>query len=113
MTKFWSLNRIGKERVALGEAGRRLSSLLESAVVVWVSYSLVHRVQAIRDVTCDEPLWEMRKELRKSDLRTTQFSYASDSPIDLERRQARLRCYRITSDGYETAVWHPTNEVPY
>jgi hypothetical protein len=78
-----------------------------------LSYSLVHRVQAVRDATCDEALWEMRKELRKSDSGTAQFSYAPDSPIDLERRQARLRCYRVTSDGYETAAWHPTNEVPY
>jgi hypothetical protein len=78
-----------------------------------LSYSLVHRVQAIRDATCDEALWEMRKEVRKSDSGTPQFIYAPDSPIDLERRQARLRCYRVTSDGYETAAWHPTNEVPY
>lgn len=78
-----------------------------------LSYSIVHRLQAIRDTTCDEALWEMRKQLRNSDSGVTQFRYAPDSPIDLERRQARLRCYRVMSDGYETALWKPTNEVPY
>ena len=76
-------------------------------------YSLLHRVQAVRDKTCDEALWEMRKQLRASDSGVTQFRYAPDSPIDLERRQARLRCYRVMSDGYETAAWKPTNEMPY
>lgn len=78
-----------------------------------LSYSIVHRLQAIRDNTCDEALWEMRKQLRKSDSGITQFRYAPDSPIDLERRQARLRCYRVMSDGYETASWSPTKNVPY
>jgi hypothetical protein len=64
-----------------------------------LSYSLVHRVQAIRDATYAEALWEMREELRKSDSGSTQFSYAPDSPIDLERRQGRLRCYRVTLWG--------------
>ena len=76
-------------------------------------YSLVHRVQAIRDTTCDEALWEMRKHLHNFDSDVTEFKYAPDSPIDLERRQARLRCYRVTSDGYEAVFLKPTNEVPY
>lgn len=76
-------------------------------------YSLVHRVQAVRDTRCDEALWEMRNQLHKSDSGIAEFRYAPDSPIDLERRQARLRCYRITSDGYEVASWQPTNDVPY
>ena len=79
-----------------------------------LSYSLVHRVQAIRDTTCDESLWQVRELQRKSGAPSTQFKYAADSPIaDLERRQARLRCYRVTSDDYENASHRPTNEVPY
>jgi hypothetical protein len=79
-----------------------------------LSYSLVHRVQAVRDTSCDETLWQVRELQRKSGAPTTQFKYAADSPIaDLERRQARLRCYRVTSDDYENASHRPTNEVPY
>jgi hypothetical protein len=79
-----------------------------------LSYSLVHRVQAIRDTTCDETLWQVREFQRKSGNPSTQFKYAVDAPIaDLERRQARLRCYRVTSDDYENASRRPTNEVPY
>jgi len=79
-----------------------------------LSYSLVHRVQAIRDTTCDETLWQVRELQRKAGSPSTQFRYAADSPIaDLERRQARLRCFRVTSDDYENASRRPTNEVPY
>ena len=79
-----------------------------------LSYSLVHRVQATRDATCDETLWQVRELQRRSGAPSTQFKYAADSPIaDLERRQARLRCYRVTSDDYENASHRPTNEVPY
>jgi len=77
-------------------------------------YSLVHRLQATRDTTCDETLWEMREWQSDSGPSTSRLKYAADSPIaDLERRQARLRCYRVTSDDYEKASRQPTNEVPY
>src|SRR5215475_5306893 len=62
-----------------------------------LNYSLVHRVNAIRDTTCDENLWEMRTSQQQriqSDRTAPRWKYASDSPIsDLDRRQARLRCY--------------------
>jgi hypothetical protein len=82
-----------------------------------LDYSLVHRVQAIRDATCDESLWEMRSLLeqqRQSHAMNANWKYALASPIsDLDRRQARLRCYRTTSDDYEKMLHQPTNEVPY
>lgn len=79
-----------------------------------LSYSLVHRVHAIRDTTCDETLWQVRQLQRQSGSPTTQFKYAVDSPIaDLEHRQARLRCYRVTSDDYQNASRRPTTELPY
>ena len=79
-----------------------------------LNYSLVHRVQAVRDETCDENLWEVRELQRQSGSAATQFKYAPDSPIgDLNRRQAHLRCYRVTSEDYEKASRQPTNEVPY
>jgi hypothetical protein len=79
-----------------------------------LSYSLVHRVQAVRDTTCDETLWQVRELQRRSGGPSTQFKYAADAPIaDLEQRQARLRCFRVTSDDYENASRRPTNEIPY
>ena len=82
-----------------------------------LSYSLVHKVNAVRDTTCDESLWEMRTALQQriqSDRTTPRWKYAMDSPIsDLDRRQARLRCYRTTSDDYEKVLHEPTNETPY
>jgi len=79
-----------------------------------LNYSLVHRVQAVRDETCDENLWEVRELQRQAGSAATQFKYAPDSPIaDLNRRQAHLRCYRVTSEDYEKASRQPTNEVPY
>ena len=78
-----------------------------------LSYSLVHRVQAVRDTTCDESLWQVR-QLQRSSSMATQFKYAPDSPVvDLEHRQAHLRCYRVASEDYEKASRQPTNEVPY
>jgi hypothetical protein len=42
------------------------------------------------------------------------WKYALECPIaDLDRRQARLRCYRTTSDDYEGTSRQPTNELPY
>jgi hypothetical protein len=82
-----------------------------------LDYSLVHKVIALRDTTCDESLWEMRslmKQQRRSEQPNSSWKYAAESPIaDLDRRQARLRCYRTTSDDYERTVHQPTNEIPY
>ncbi len=82
-----------------------------------LKYSLVHKVNAIRDTTCDESLWEMRSLMQKkphAEQSKVKWKYAAESPIsDLDRRQARLRCYRTTSDDYEKALNQPTNEVPY
>jgi hypothetical protein len=82
-----------------------------------LNYSLVHKVNAVRDTTCDETLWEMRnlmQQRRRAEQPNSSWKYAAKSPIaDLDRRQARLRCYRTTSDDYERAEHQPTNEVPY
>jgi hypothetical protein len=82
-----------------------------------LDYSLVHRVHAVRDTTCDESLWEMRSLRdghRESETMNRAWKYAADSPIaDLDRRQARLRCYRTTSDDYERSERQPTGEAPY
>jgi hypothetical protein len=81
-----------------------------------LEYSLVYKFHAIRDTTCDESLWEMRSLLKvqqRSHMNAA-WKYAADSPIsDLDRRQARLRCYRATSEDYEKAQREPTNENPY
>jgi hypothetical protein len=77
-----------------------------------LNYSLVHRVHAVRDTSCDENLWEMRWQRQSGT--TGRWKYAAESPVaDLDRRQARLRCYRTTSDDYEKALRAPTNEIPY
>jgi hypothetical protein len=82
-----------------------------------LNYSLVHKVNALRDTTCDENLWEMRilmNQRRRAEQPNSSWKYAVESPIaDLDRRQARLRCYRTTSDDYERTVHQPTNEIPY
>lgn len=82
-----------------------------------LDYALVHHVHAVRDTSCDESLWEMRSLLdrqRQSESFNHEWKYAADSPIaDLDRRQARLRCYRMTSDDYEKAQRQPTSDVPY
>jgi len=77
-----------------------------------LNYSLVHKVHAVRDTSCDENLWEMRWKRQAGT--TGRWKYAAESPVaDLDRRQARLRCYRTTSDDYEKALREPTNEIPY
>jgi hypothetical protein len=82
-----------------------------------LNYSLVHTVNAVRDASCDESLWEMRslmKKQRAADEPNSAWKYAAESPIaDLDRRQARLRCYRTTSNDYEHVLREPTREVPY
>jgi hypothetical protein len=82
-----------------------------------LDYSLVHKVNAQRDTTCDETLWEMRssqQQRQRSQEMQANWKYALECPIaDLDRRQARLRCYRTTSDDYEKSYHQPTNEVPY
>lgn len=79
-----------------------------------LSYSLIHRVQAVRDTTCDETMREVRQQKLDSGTSDSHLRYAPDSPIaDLESRQARLRCYRVTSDDYHRASLQPTNETPY
>ena len=76
-----------------------------------LNYSLVHKVQAVRDTSCDENLWEMRWQRRAT---SGNWRYATEIPVvDLDRRQARLRCYRTTSADYEKALREPTNEIPY
>jgi hypothetical protein len=82
-----------------------------------LNYSLVHKVQAVRDSACDESLWQMRnlmEKRRRAEQPNSTWKYAEKSPIeDLDRRQARLRCYRTTSDDYEKTEQQPTNEIPY
>lgn len=82
-----------------------------------LNYSLVHRVNALRDTSCDESLWEMRTLMQRkpqTDQPESSWKYAADSPVsDLDRRQAKLRCYRTTSDDYEKSLNQPTNEAPY
>jgi hypothetical protein len=82
-----------------------------------LNYSLVHKVSAVRDTTCDESLWEMRylmQQRRRAQQPNSSWKYATESPIsDLDHRQARLRCYRTTSDDYQSTVHEPTNEAPY
>ena len=82
-----------------------------------LNYSLVHRVRAVRDASCDESLWQMRsffEQQRNSEEANADWKYAVDSPIgDLDQRQARLRCYRTTSDDYERTLHEPTSEMPY
>src|SRR6266853_4643195 len=81
-----------------------------------LDYSLVHKVNAVRDTACDETLWQMQSQIeqqRQSHATPSDWKYAQESPItDLDRRQARLRCYRTTSDDYEKSYHQPTNEVP-
>jgi hypothetical protein len=71
----------------------------------------------VRDSTCDESLWEMRSLMerrRRAEQPNSSWKYSEESPIaDLDRRQARLRCYRTTSDDYEKNEREPTNEIPY
>jgi hypothetical protein len=82
-----------------------------------LDYSLVHRFHAVRDATCDENLWQMRwlfEQHSPDASASSEWKYSAESPIfDLDRRQARLRCYRVTSDDYEKAQRTPTNEIPY
>jgi hypothetical protein len=82
-----------------------------------LDYSLVHRFVAVRDASCDETLWEMRRlAAQQPDSATVaaRWQYAVAAPVaDLDHRQARLRCYRVTSDDYEKATREPTTEVPY
>lgn len=82
-----------------------------------LNYSLVHRVNAIRDTSCDESLWEMRSALeqrRRADRTIAGWRYAAETPVsDLDRRQAKLRCYRTTSDDYERVYREPTAQTPY
>ncbi len=76
-----------------------------------LNYSLVHKVQAVRDTSCDENLWEMRWQRT---VNSGSWKYAAEIPVvDLDRRQARLRCYRTTSSDYEKAMREPTREIPY
>jgi len=82
-----------------------------------LNYKLVHRVNAVRDTSCDESLWEMRSEIerrRRADRTETGWKYAAETPVaDLDRRQARLRCFRTTSDDYEKVFREPTTDSPY
>jgi len=82
-----------------------------------MDYSLVYTFHAVRDTSCDESLWEMRalqRQQRSSSGPSSEWKYAAYSPIgDLDRRQARLRCYRTTSDDYDKAMRTPTSEIPY
>ena len=82
-----------------------------------LSYSLLHKVNAVRDTSCDENLWQMRllmKQRVRNEQTNSRWKYAANSPVaDLDHRQARLRCYRTTSDDYEKSEYQPTSETPY
>jgi len=82
-----------------------------------LNYSLVHKVNAVRDAKCDESLWQMRSHMdprHPSEQASSRWKYAVESPIsDLDHRQALLRCYRTTSDDHESTLNQPTNQTPY
>lgn len=81
-----------------------------------LNYSLVHKVTAVRDTTCDESLWQMRSLMQRrhrAEQPNAAWKYAAESPIaDLDRRQARLRCYKTTSGDYGSTVRQPATDVP-
>lgn len=82
-----------------------------------LNYSLVHTITAMRDTSCDESLWQMRslmQQRRRSQQPNSIWKYAQETPIaDLDRRQARLRCYKTTSDDFERTVRQPAAEAHY
>ena len=82
-----------------------------------LNYSLVHSFRAVRDTTCDENLWQMRwlyEQRQPNASAKSEWKYSAQSPIfDLDRRQARLRCYRVSSDDYEKVSHTPTTEIAY
>ena len=81
-----------------------------------LNYSLLHTVSAVRDATCDESLWQIRyfmHQRRQADQANGSWKYSAQTPIaDLDRRQARLRCYKTTSDDFERTVRQPATEAP-
>src|SRR5438309_6116067 len=49
-----------------------------------LDYSLVHKVHAVRDTSCDESLWQMRsliEQQRQSHATPSDWKYALESPI--------------------------------
>lgn len=82
-----------------------------------LDYSLIHRFHAVRDTTCDENLWQMRwlfEQHSPNAPSNSEWKYSAESPVvDLDRRQARLRCYRATSDDYEKPQRSPASEASY
>lgn len=82
-----------------------------------LNYSFVHTITAVRDTSCDESLWEMRSLMQKrrgAQQPNSTWKYARETPIsDLDQRQARLRCYKTTSDDFERSVRAPADETHY
>ena len=83
-----------------------------------LNYSLLHKVQAVRDTSCDESsVADAKFDGTATASRAAEFNLEvcgrkSDCLISIAR-QARLRCYRTTSDDYEKTEHQPTNEIPY
>jgi hypothetical protein len=56
----------------------------------------------------------LMRQQRQANAENSDWKYALDCPIaDLDRRQARLRCYRTTADDYDKSLHQPTSETPY
>ncbi|HZQ70604.1 MAG TPA: hypothetical protein VFA68_18895 [Terriglobales bacterium] len=81
-----------------------------------LDYFVVHEMSAVRDPSCDESMSHMASEMVSDPTPEGEhpmWKYSAEAPnIDVDHRNAALRCYRTSAQDYNRQVRAPIEREP-
>jgi len=82
-----------------------------------MNYDVIHEISAVRDPSCDESMSHMASEMLSDPTPEGEhpmWKYSAQAPyIDVDHRNAALRCYRTRAEDYTGQILAPVErEAP-
>ena len=81
-----------------------------------MDYDVIHEISAVRDPSCDESMSHMASEMLTDPTPEgdhPMWKYATEAPnIDVDHRNAALRCYRTRAEDYNRQIRVPIEREP-
>ena len=81
-----------------------------------MDYDVIHEISAVRDPGCDESMSHMASEMLSDPTPEGEhpmWKYSAEAPyIDVDHRNAALRCYRTGAEDYNRQVRSPIEREP-
>ena len=81
-----------------------------------MDYDVIHEISAVRDPSCDESMSHMASEMLADPTPEgdhPMWKYSAEAPnIDVDHRNAALRCYRTRAEDYNRQIRVPIEREP-